>query len=101
MIKLIKKIYSKTGFKIDKFYYCPYHPVHGLGNYKKKSFDRKPNPGMLIRAIKKYKINKKKSFMIGDQITDKLAAKKVKMLFFYRSKKSLRAQLKKIINTIN
>jgi histidinol phosphatase-like enzyme len=93
-----KKIFSKTGFTIDKFYYCPFHPIYGVGNYKKKSFDRKPNPGMLIKAIKKYKINKKKSFMIGDQVTDKLAAKRADISFFYRSNKSLRSQFKEIIN---
>ena len=35
-------------------------------------------PDLKIVLVEK---NKKKSFMIGDQITDKLAAKKVKMLF--------------------
>jgi D-glycero-D-manno-heptose 1,7-bisphosphate phosphatase len=96
--KMNKKIFAKTGFTIDKFYYCPFHPIYGVGNYKKKSFDRKPNPGMLIKAIKKYKINKKKSFMIGDQVTDKLAAKRADISFFYRSNKSLRSQFKEIIN---
>jgi len=92
------KIYSKTGFEIDKFYYCPYHSVHGVGKYKKKSFNRKPNPGMLIKAIKKYKININNSIMIGDKIIDKIAAKKMKIRFFYRRKGSLYVQLKKIIN---
>jgi len=31
-------------------YYCPYHPVHGVGKYKADSFDRKPNPGMILQA---------------------------------------------------
>ena len=35
-----------------------------------KNIDRKPNPGMLLKAKKKYKINLKKSFMIGDRWRD-------------------------------
>ena len=35
-----------------------------------KCIDRKPNPGMLLKAVKKYKINLKKSFMIGDRWRD-------------------------------
>jgi len=35
-----------------------------------KCIDRKPNPGMLLKAKKKYKINLKKSFMIGDRWRD-------------------------------
>lgn len=35
-----------------------------------KCFDRKPNPGMILKAQLKYKINLKKSFMIGDRWRD-------------------------------
>ena len=35
-------------------FYCPFHPQHGVGDYKKQSFDRKPNPGMLLRASEKH-----------------------------------------------
>ena len=34
------------------------------------SIDRKPNPGMLLQAKKKYNIDLSKSFMIGDKATD-------------------------------
>ena len=34
------------------------------------SFNRKPNPGMLLEAQKKYNIDLSKSFMIGDKATD-------------------------------
>jgi len=39
--------------------------------------NRKPNPGMLIQAKKKYNINLKKSFLIGDRWRDIDAGKKV------------------------
>ena len=42
----------------------------------KRSSLRKPNNGMFRVAAKKYNIDKKNSFMIGDQITDMQFAKK-------------------------
>jgi len=39
--------------------------------------NRKPNPGMLIQAKKKFNINLKKSFFIGDRWRDIDAGKKV------------------------
>lgn len=42
-----------------------------------KSYNRKPNPGMLIKAKKKYKLNMDKCFLIGDRRSDILAADKL------------------------
>jgi D-glycero-D-manno-heptose 1,7-bisphosphate phosphatase len=55
-------------------FHCPYHPEHGIGMYKQDSFDRKPHPGMLLRAAKKYDVDLKNSIMIGDKDSDMVAA---------------------------
>lgn len=34
------------------------------------SFNRKPNPGMLLEAAQKYNIDLKQSWMVGDRMTD-------------------------------
>lgn len=60
---------------ITDFFYCPYHPEHGIGHYKKDSFDRKPNPGMLLRAAEKFGLDLQHSIMIGDKDSDMQAAK--------------------------
>lgn len=86
----------KHGGWVDDFIYCPYHPDAKIKKYKKKSYFRKPNPGMILKAIDKYSISIKDSFMIGDKSTDKLAAKRAGVKFFYREK-DLYFQLKKII----
>ena len=82
---LIKNLKVK-GARIDDIFYCPNHPKFGIGKYKKKSLDRKPGNGMLEKAIKKWNIDRSKSFMIGDQKTDMMAAKKSKIKFFYKKK---------------
>ena len=52
---------------------------------------------MIKKAIKKWKINTKTSFMIGDKISDKQAAKKAKIKFFYKKEKNLNIQIKNIL----
>ncbi len=50
-----------------------------------KNFRRKPNPGMLIEAKKKWNISFKKSYLIGDREKDIKTGKKVniKTIFFF------------------
>ena len=52
---------------------------------------------MIRKAIKKWKIDTKTSFMIGDKISDKIAAKKAKIKFFYKKEKNLNTQMKIIL----
>ena len=77
-----KDIFEK-GAHIDKFYYCPYHESAKILKYKKKSNLRKPGNGMLLMALKEFKIIKKKSFFIGDANIDKLCAESTNIKFKY------------------
>ena len=52
---------------------------------------------MLVKAIQKWNININKSFLIGDQKTDYLAAKNISLKFFYKNDYPLINQLKKVI----
>ena len=85
---------KKFNCKIHDFFYCPYHPKYGNKKYKKYSFLRKPNPGMLIKAIKKWNIDKSKSLMIGDKKNDMIAAQKIG-LRFVRKRYNLMREVKK------
>ena len=51
-------------------YFSPYHPVHGLGRYKKADYSRKPNPGMIYQARDEFNLDLGTSVLIGDKITD-------------------------------
>ncbi len=66
--------FKAEGAMITEVFYCPYHLEHGVGEYKKESFDRKPNPGMILRAAEKYNIDLAQSIMIGDKDSDMQAA---------------------------
>lgn len=66
----IGKVLEKEGIKIEKFYYCPHHLEKGVGKYRVDCECRKPKPGMLEEAIKEFDIDREKSFMVGDNISD-------------------------------
>lgn len=58
------------GTVIDAFYFCPHHPVQGLGTYKVACECRKGAPGMLLKAAVEHGIDLEKSFMVGDKLAD-------------------------------
>jgi D-glycero-D-manno-heptose 1,7-bisphosphate phosphatase len=61
--------------QIARVYYCPYHPTHGVGKYKYDSPDRKPKPGMFLRAMADLNLDLTLSVLIGDKLSDIDAAK--------------------------
>ena len=66
-------ILEGQGASIDAFYYCPHHPEHGTGPYKKECRCRKPGTGMFEAAAQRFEIDKPHSFMIGDKLLDVVA----------------------------
>lgn len=61
---------------IDAFYFCPHHPeMHPdvpehAKKYRIKCECRKPLPGMILQAAKKFDIDLEQSWMLGDMISD-------------------------------
>jgi D-glycero-D-manno-heptose 1,7-bisphosphate phosphatase len=61
---------KKEGVVIDSKHYAFYHKDGVVKAYAKDARLRKPNPGMILDAAKKYSINLKQSYMIGDGVVD-------------------------------
>jgi D-glycero-D-manno-heptose 1,7-bisphosphate phosphatase len=55
---------------IDRVYYCPYHPTEGIGEFRRESFERKPNPGMILRAQEDLCLDLAQSVLVGDRGSD-------------------------------
>jgi D-glycero-D-manno-heptose 1,7-bisphosphate phosphatase len=66
--------FEERRIRIAHVYYCPYHPTHGIGEYLYDSQDRKPKPGMFLRARAEFNVDLTSSVLIGDQLSDMLAA---------------------------
>ena len=94
--KMKNYLKKKNKSYVDDIFYSPYYKNSNNSKYRLNKFDRKPNPGMILKAVNKWNINLKKSFFIGDQITDFKAAKKAGLKFYYKDNKPLLNQLIKI-----
>jgi D-glycero-D-manno-heptose 1,7-bisphosphate phosphatase len=95
-IKDVKKIHSFIqkklkiyNTKIDAFYFCPFHQDGIIKKYKKKSSLRKPKIGMFRLAQKRWDIDIKNSFMVGDQETDMIFARRAKIKGYLFNEKNL------------
>ena len=62
--------FREHGLEIARVYHCPYHPTAGVGVYRQESFDRKPSPGMLLRARDDLHLDLAGSIFIGDNDSD-------------------------------
>jgi D-glycero-D-manno-heptose 1,7-bisphosphate phosphatase len=65
---------AQRGAHIDATYYCPHHPTEGVGAYHVVCDCRKPEPGMLTRAIREWDVDVPESVLIGDKDGDLAAA---------------------------
>ncbi|MFL1780510.1 D-glycero-alpha-D-manno-heptose-1,7-bisphosphate 7-phosphatase [Candidatus Hepatincolaceae symbiont of Richtersius coronifer] len=95
LTKYIINLFSERGIDIN-VYFCPYHSEaidqnyilnhkiqhdyfnclsdYNISNNIFLSDYRKPSPGMILQAQKRFNLNLKESIFIGDQKTDMLAA---------------------------
>jgi len=66
----IKEEVERHGGRIDAFYYCPHMPDSGCKC-------RKPEPGLVYKAMEDFDIDLKHSFVVGDDEKDMELAKKL------------------------
>ena len=92
-----KELFKKNKSYIDDIFYSPYYKYSKLSKYRKYRSDRKPSNGMFLKAIKKWNIDVNSSVFIGDKVTDKIAAQKSKVKFYFKKDISLYKQVKNII----
>ena len=66
----LEQLLIEKGVRLDGIYYCPYHVEGVIEKYRKESENRKPNPGMILKAANDMDINCDISWMIGDKEND-------------------------------
>ncbi|MEX0648423.1 MAG: HAD family hydrolase [Balneolaceae bacterium] len=78
---------AEQNLKIDEWLIAPHHPAFDPKPHQYLPEDRKPGKGMFQKAIEKFGINPRKSFMAGDKITDLQPALELGITpFFIRSR---------------
>ena len=63
--------FKEKSIEIAKVYHCPHHP-----DFTGECECRKPNPGMILKAIEEFNIDPVNSVLIGDKKSDILAGEK-------------------------
>ena len=77
-----------NGAHIDEIFYAPFFKKSKLNFTKRDELLRKPNTGMINKAKKKWNIEMKKSYIIGDSDVDKNLAKNAKLKYVKVNKNS-------------
>ena len=72
---------AKTGAHLDAIYYSPYHPEthhdEGVPELRRASRCRKPDVGMLMRAVRELGVDLRNSVLVGNTATDIETARNV------------------------
>jgi D-glycero-D-manno-heptose 1,7-bisphosphate phosphatase len=74
LITFIREELRAEEVELDAVYFCPFHPEHGVGAYKREHEDRKPGTGMLRRGASEFGVDLSQSVMVGDRCSDVAAA---------------------------
>lgn len=67
---------AEAGTPIDAAYYCPFHPEGIVPAFARDHEDRKPSPGMWMRAAEDLGIDLARSWSIGDGERDTVAGRR-------------------------
>lgn len=62
--------FADRGIRFAGVEFCPDHPVHGIGPYRRENPRRKPGPGMILHACAAHGLDPARSTIIGDRATD-------------------------------
>jgi D-glycero-D-manno-heptose 1,7-bisphosphate phosphatase len=66
---------AKEGIAIDLVLACFEHEDGSVAPYNRASFWRKPDPGMVLEAVQRLRLDPTRSAFLGDKMTDMEAAK--------------------------
>jgi D-glycero-D-manno-heptose 1,7-bisphosphate phosphatase len=66
----LDEMLARFGAKIERYYFCPHHPKHGIGPYAIECECRKPQPGMLLQAAQDLGLDLASSILVGDKACD-------------------------------
>ena len=63
-------VLREAGAQVDGWFYCPHHPDARVPELRVSCDCRKPGPGMIRQAERRFEIDLARSFVVGDKWTD-------------------------------
>lgn len=94
----INLVFLKNGSYVDKFYYSPYYKYSKFNKFRENEDCRKPNIGLFKLAKKEFNFIVKKSYMIGDSMSDIEFARNCKLRGF---KINFSDDIMRLLNRLN
>lgn len=71
----VHDLFAAAGAPLTATLHCPYHRDGTVPAYARDSYWRKPNPGMILEAARRYGLDASRSLFIGDTVGDMAAAR--------------------------
>ncbi|HTL51267.1 MAG TPA: HAD family hydrolase [Planctomycetota bacterium] len=68
--RLAELLWSEAGVRLAAMYFAPHHPQGTVAEFTGEHDDRKPRPGMLLKAAAAFPIDLARSWIVGDRLTD-------------------------------
>jgi D-glycero-D-manno-heptose 1,7-bisphosphate phosphatase len=68
-VRIAMELASKDA-RLEAFYYCPHHPTAKIEAYRKNCRCRKPATGMMEEAARRFELDLKSSYVVGDSFRD-------------------------------
>ena len=75
----LKTKLAESGLGVDEIRFCPHHPKGIIPEFTRECEARKPRPGMLDALVKKWNVDRTRSYVLGDQLSDVSAAESAGM----------------------
>ena len=70
LMQAMRQSLAQQNAHFEAVYFSPFHPEHGLGEYRRDTECRKPKPGMLLQAAREHGIDLAASVLVGDRCSD-------------------------------
>jgi D-glycero-D-manno-heptose 1,7-bisphosphate phosphatase len=68
--EVLRRRFEAGGATIERFYHCPHDPDAVIEAYRRPCDCRKPAPGMIHRAAIDLALDLRRSYVIGDKLSD-------------------------------
>jgi len=62
--------FARNNARVEAFYYCPHYELSRKPQYRENCGCRKPNPELALRAAADFRIDLRRSYMVGDKVED-------------------------------
>lgn len=68
--RIHEEMRARLDHLIDAVYYCPHHPTEGEPPYRQVCHCRKPEPGLVERALADWSLDPRRCYLVGDSDRD-------------------------------